>query len=697
MYKKIAIIGAGVMGSGIAAQFANNNVNVLLYDLENENGLIAKQAIDKLISSLPSGLTHPTIADSITPLSLKKHLNRLEECDLIIEAIVENLSVKQQFYNDAKHYLKEAAILASNTSTFRLHQLTNGLDPELAKKMVICHFFNPPRFMRLLEFIPGNLQTNVKNNLVNFLTHTAGKEVILCKDTPGFIANRLGCFLMETIFQESIRANIDIVAVDTVFSKLLGFPNTGIFALYDLIGLDVMQMIAESLKASLEPSDEFNSTYKKIPQIGEMIKTGFKGRKGKGGFYKIGIDANGKKQKYVLDLKSFEYKSLKSYDLEYSSLTDFLNSDSGLAKFIGTILNKFFSYTMKVQDQIANDIYSIDAAMQLGYAWKYGPFELMYKFDLTPQVYISKFNELKIDPSNFGIKSKSLSSYIKKDSLKPLATSDSTKIWKLNENKICFEITSKMHTLNRDVFSNLLETISIAEETDSDLIIYSDSDYFSAGADLNLFYQEIIAGNFIETLSLLELGQQVMKRLKYSRIPIISCARGVALGGGCEILLHSDYVVAHQDLSAGLVETSIGLIPGWGGVKEMILRSNSAEDLNQNLSLILKHYKSTSALDFAVSYKHKNVISLANNNDLLEYALNNKFTKISHDINSTSISNFKPDHSNIDENIKEIALLLSSKIAKGQSEDELLQIEQDIFLRLLKTQNSKEKIGKLVS
>jgi len=696
MYDRIAVIGAGVMGSGIAAQLANNKINVLLFDLEDKNGLIAKQAIGKLLSSSPSQLTHPTIADFINPLSLTKNLNMLKDCDLVIEAIIENLSVKQQFYKNAQQYLKHDAILASNTSTFRLSQLKHGLDNDLSKRLIICHFFNPPRFMRLLEFIQGELEQTQKNSLTTFFRDTIGKDVIFCNDTPGFIANRLGCFLMESVLQESIKMGANIVEIDTIFSKLLGFPSTGIFGLYDLIGIDVMQMIAESLKNSLDPNDEFCTTYKKIPEIEKMIKTGFNGRKGKGGFYKIEIDANGKKQKYVIDLKTFEYRPYEPYILNYSNITDFLDSASKLAEFISEILKKFFSYTLKIHDTIANDIYSIDTAMQLGYAWKYGPFEMMQKSNLVPKKYIEEFKNLSIDKLNFGIQTKSLANHIKKYSLIPIVTSDNTRLWRLNKDKICFEITSKMNTLNKDIFENLNKSILIAEESNSNLIIYSDSEYFSAGADLKVLYKESAANNFVEILNLLDLGQKTMMRLKYTHIPIISCARGVALGGGCEILLHSDYIIAHQELSAGLIETSIGLIPGWGGVKEMVLKATSKEELIENLSLILKQYKSTSAIDFAISYKHKNLISQANTNNLLKYAIENKFTKVTRNTNRKSVSDYKPDLTNYDENIKNIASLLANKISKGNTENELLQIEKDIFIDLLKTQNCKEKISKII-
>ena len=694
MFKKIAIIGAGVMGSGIAAQVANNNVEVLLYDLENEDGLIAEKAINRLLSASPSQLAHKSIANSITPLNLKKDLSKIKECDLVIEAIVENISIKHELYKDIAKFLSKDSILASNTSTIQLSALKTNLPLDIANKLVICHFFNPPRFMRLLELVPGTLEKNIKDNLIDFLTHRLGKNVIICKDTPGFIANRLCCFLMELVLQESIKHKKNIVEIDYIFSKFLGFPSTGIFGLYDLIGLDVMGFITNSLKSTLNPSDAFSKIYQKLPQMEKMVKEGYNGRKGKGGFYKVEIDKNGQKQKYAIDLLSFEYKTIEKMEEEYQTIQDFLNSKTEIAKFIASILNRFFIYLMNVHDKISSNPYDIDAAMQLGCAWKYGPFELMQKYNLVPGDCDNEFKNLSIDITKFGIKPKSLQNFCKNHSIQPIAESKNYRTWHLKTNKICFELKSKMHVLNEDIFNNLSRAVDIAETKNTDLIIYSDFDYFSAGADLKIFYEYIEGNSQEKAENFLKLGQQTMLKLKYSKIPIISCARGVALGGGCEILLHSDHIIAHQDLSAGLVECSVGLIPGWGGLKEMILRSSSKEELTSNLTSILNQYKSSSAIDFTFHFKQQNVISLANTDDLLNFALENTFEKKKHTDKSINIASpLTIDLSSVSKDVSAIGKTIMDRLHKDLSEEDLLKIERDIFLILLASEDTKKKIS----
>lgn len=691
MFKKVAVIGAGVMGSGIAAQIANNNIEVLLYDLENENGkLVASLAIDKLINSPSSPLTHKSVARLICPLSLKTHLNALKDCDMVIEAIIENLPIKQQFYQEAGKFLREDAIIASNTSTFQLSQLKANLEPEISNKLVICHFFNPPRFLRLLELVPGTLQTDKLSGLMNFLTHQIGKNVIICKDQPGFIANRLGCFLMELILQELIRTKKNIAEIDYIFSNFLGFPSTGIFGLYDLIGLDVMWFITNSLKSSLNPEDEFLSFYKIIPEINKMIENGYNGRKGKGGFYKIELDSNGNKIKYAINLSNFEYDEFKPYKLQYKSLEEFFASNTELSEFISSILERFFSYILSIHQDIASNIYDIDKAMQLGYAWKHGPFELMQKYNLIPSKYKNNFLALQIDNSKFGIKPKSLNEIISKNSLIPIIESSSSKIWHLRPNKICFQITSKMNVLSEDIFNNLIKAVDIAESYKADLIIYSDSEHFSAGADLKTFYNYLQNNNIESIGALLKLGQKVMLKLKYAEIPVISCARGVALGGGCEILLHSDHIIAHQDLSAGLVETSVGLIPGWGGLKEMILESN---DIGAAIHLILSHYKSRSALDFALNFNLQNIQSVSNIDDLLDIALKSKFKKKDNSRKAVNIkTNLGIDINIYPSEIQNIAKLILSRLKGEMEEEDLLKIEREIFIELIQTDYAKNKL-----
>lgn len=675
MIKKVAVIGAGIMGSGIAAQIANNGIEVLLYDLKNENGLIADASIKKQISSSNSQFIHPTIAKYITPKSLDDDLEYIKDCDLIIEAIIEKLDVKKTLFNNLSKYVKNDAIIASNTSTFRLSEMIEGLPDNIKNSICICHFFNPPRQMRLLEFVSYNLAEVKKYKLSEFLNKTIGKDVIFCKDTPGFIANRLGCYLMELIFQESLNTNLKIEEIDIILSKFFGFPSTGIFGLYDLIGLDVMNYIQKSLTSNLHENDDFKLVYHENPDFMKMITNGYNGRKGKGGFYKLEINELGNKVKYSIDLKNFTYIEITKTDINYENIDSFFASNTELSNFIERIFKRFFKYVTTNSDEISYDIHDIDKALKLGFAWKYGPYELMNRL---------KFDNIKLIEEKLNINPPA----INKDVI--LFSNKDSSLLSLKSEKLCLEFSTKMNVLTPEIFDAIIESCKIAEERNSDLIIYSDSCHFSAGADLKLFYKFIKNNDYTGAEEFLKLGQKAMISMKYCKSPIISCARGVALGGGCEILLHSDYVIAHQELQAGLVEATIGLIPGWGGTKEMLMRDNPTE----NLKLILNSYKSTSSLDFAYSFKQNNVISLANFNGLLDFAISHKFHKEKSKINS--INNLpKIDISDPQNNLSKI-LVENFFNQKNINEQDLLDSERKIFLNLLFTSETKAKLEKYI-
>lgn len=685
MIKKVAVIGAGVMGSGIAAQIANNNIEVLLFDLENESGLIASAAIQKQLASKSSQFIHSSVAARVSPMSLTSDLGKIVECDLVIEAIIENISLKRQLYNNLSPYLKQGSIIASNTSTFRLSQLIENLDYHLRSKICICHFFNPPRYMRLLEFVAGEMGLEQKKILIDFLSNKLGKDVIEAKDTPGFIANRLGCYLMELVFHEALSSNLAIEEIDTAFTQYFGFPSTGIFALFDLIGLDVMHYIKKSLLSSLDKNDLFHELAEDNPHYATLLQDGYTGRKGKGGFFKQEKDAFGKKLKFSLDLHNFQYRPYCAANLAPQDAKAFLTSDSELSKFCAKILAKFASYTIMNASAISYDMNDIDRALKLGFAWKYGPFELAQKFDILPKEHKSEILAIKLDIDRINIKPHSLAN-VRQLPISALMALRDCNLWRINSNKICFEITSKMNILTSEIFSALIKSCQIAEETASDLIIYSDAPHFSVGADLQAFYQFILQDDRVGLRKYLSLGQQAMMALKYCKSPVIACARGAALGGGAEILLHSSHIIAHQDLQAGLVESTLGLIPGWGGVKEMMIRSQP----NDNILLVYSAYKSHSALDFSLNYKQDHITYIASANTIFEYALNNNFSKKQHNLKAEyDFSDFNQTNYAWPDEINNIFI---KKIQSCKSEQDLLLCEREMFELLVFSSATKKKI-----
>jgi 3-hydroxyacyl-CoA dehydrogenase / enoyl-CoA hydratase / 3-hydroxybutyryl-CoA epimerase len=680
MIKKVAVIGAGVMGCGIAAQIANNDVEVLLYDLEKDGALIAAKALKKQIEAKNSQFVHSSKADFVSPKSLKTDLHDTASCDLIIEAIVENLEIKKNLYQDLAKFMKKDAIIASNTSTFCLGDLKKDLPLELANQICIAHFFNPPRFMRLLELVLGDLPKQNEDSLVDFLENITGKDVIFCRDTPGFIANRIGCYLMELVLSESVDSGYKIEDIDYIFTRFLHLPSTGIFGLYDLIGLDVMKYISGSLKNSLHSEDDFQKLTTENNILESLIKQGKMGRKSNSGFYRLDIDENRKKTKYSMDLKSLEYKILTNSDIEFSDLNEFLNSNSNFSNFIKKILDRFFDYVISITNDISGDLYDIDKAMQLGFAFKYGPYELIQKYNLRVIP--------GLDKNKFGISPNSLQRYVSLNNITILEKGSDFTIYKLNEEKICISFSTKMNVLSKDVFSGLIKATALSEKTKSTLVIYSDYNNFSAGADLKLFKKLIDENNLKEVEEYLILGQKACMALKICSQPVVSVARGVALGGGCEILLHSDFIIAHQELSAGLVESSIGLIPGWGGLKESVFRGSK-----NAISNIVNGYKSTSAKDFAENYEIANIKILANTNKIFEYALKESFVKLNRK-DATSV-NLDINSEKLSVHQHKILSYLKENIDVISSE-KLLDVERKIFLELIKTDFAKEKIAGVV-
>lgn len=731
MIKKIAVIGSGVMGASIAAQIANNNCHVLLFDLKDPatHELISQKSLKNLHNIKPKAFTIADKEQYITPLSIEDDLEKIKDCDLIIEAIIENLDIKIDLYKKLENFIKKDAILASNTSTFSLASLQEKISSDLKNRMVIVHFFNPPRYMKLIELVISEkypLSEGINSKLSEFLEYKLGKILVKCKDTPGFIANRIGCFLLGLTLHEVIKHKADIEIIDQLFIKYLKFPRTGIFALYDLIGIDVMYLINQSLFNSLNENDFYNIFKNNQIILSKMIDNGLKGSKSGSGFYKKQKNEDGSNlvKKYNF---AEEYISLKKHnDHEiYSNLSEILSAKDVNSVVFKNILSKFFAYILNIYKDISYSIQDIDIAMRLGYSWKMGPFEMLIS---NPDIkkYIINFiesdnqtpdhkkflNQVKnnieilenISLKDINNESDELISYVKENKIKPLSEGDSYRIWPVKKGKICFEIMSKMGVLSSSIFKGIIECVELCEEENSEMIIYSSANNFSVGADLNFFYEisTSIKNNqsLLKLNNFLEIGQKALLKIKNSKIAVISVAKGYALGGGCEILLHSNYVIAHQELNSGLVEASVRLIPGWGGLKESILKSSSKEDFKNNILNILSSFKSSSADEFASKYKIKNLISLANDKKLFSYAIDNNFKK------QKSSSKFELSHI-IDEkellsypNTKLYSLLyknLKQLTDLDNLEEKLLNIERVIFSELLFTESTRALIQKIIN
>ena len=714
--KTVCVIGAGVMGSGIAAQIANSKTNVILLDIaDNKSGnknKIVSDAYDKLFTAKPAPLSHPDYAKYIKLGNLEDDIALIGKADLVIEVIVEKLDIKHQLYDSISKYLKPTAILASNTSTLPLSELKAKLPVNIRQNFIIIHFFNPPRYMELVELVTDlEISQDIIPELSQFLIESLGKTIVKCNDTPGFIANRVGCFLLELTVRKGIKENLDLSQIDYIFSKCLGFPSTGIFGLYDLIGHDVMSLISQSLLTSLPNSDKYHEAYIQTGILEKMKDKNLLGRKSGSGFYRLSKDGQGKTIKQVINFDDFSYQETQKI-IEYRDIEDVLNRGDKYSNFISDILEDFFSYIISLVPTVTDDTNNIDQAMKLGYSLKYGPFELLGKMLGGSSWLKSKGIDVTI-PDN--AKANTTNGII--------LSNDSAQLQLIHGNYV-FIIKSKMNALDSNVFNLMIDATHYCEDKNRELYIFPSGNNFSAGANLRYFKDFIENKNFKGIEEFLHLGQKAMLCLKYAKIPVIACARGLALGGGCEILLHSSFVVAHQNLNSGLVELGVGLIPGWGGTKEMFIRSKGDKTrLLQNLKNILIQNKSSSADYFAIDYSTQCTINM-NKNLILEQAFDvipslflspplldplrggNDIERAKNDKKTFTETVIRlPDlnlldeinHSGFDE-LQIDVLKFFQKIIdkKSVTEQELLDLEREKFLQLASTPLALERISRFV-
>ena len=590
---RIAVIGSGVMGGGIAAQAANAGVPVLLFDITKD---VAAAAIARLLKSEPAPFMLPANARLLTPCGIDNDLALLRDCDWIVEAIVERLDVKQALYAKIEAVRSPSSIVSSNTSTIPLAALTAKAPAAFRQNFLITHFFNPPRHMRLLEVVAGpETQAAVIDAICRFADHVLGKSIVQCRDRPGFIANRLGCFWMQAAIAEAFAQGTSIEDADAIMGRPFGIPTTGVFGLADLVGIDLLPQVNASLAAALERDDLFHSANVPLPFVDRMIRDGLTGRKGKGGFYRINRAAG--KRKETIDLVSGEYHATRHVTLDET--VPLLQQDTAHGRYARAVMLKTLAYAALLVGDAAGDIASIDAAMRLGYNWKWGPFELIDRIGIAEYCKLAEHQGLPIAPilrNGDGPFYRDRSARGLDGSYTPLTRSDgvvlledvrrngapllsnaSATLWDLGDGVACFELTTKMNTFDAGVFDLLSHSIDLVAKSHKALVIASDAANFSAGVNLNWLLAEANQAAGLEPL--VKLGQDAFKKLKYAPFPSVAAIAGLALGGGCELLLHCSAVQAHAESYIGLVEASAGILPAWGGCAEMLLRMRSNSQL----------------------------------------------------------------------------------------------------------------------
>ena len=605
--RQVAVLGAGVMGAALAAQVANAGVPVLLLDLERR----ADEAVRRMLKTEPAPFMTPGAAKLVRTGDVAHDLEAIAGCDWVIEAIVERLDAKQALYRRIESVRRAGTAVSSNTSTIPLRDLVDGMGDGFARDFLITHFFNPPRYMRLLEVVTGPASdAALVERGASFADVSLGKSIVYCRDSPGFIANRLGAYWMQRALLEAMRQGLTVEEADAVNGAPLGIPKTGVFGLLDLVGLDLMPHVNASLRGSLPASDPFVAIAEPTPLIARMIANGQTGRKGKGGFTRVTKTSDGGRLREVIDLRTGEYRPERRADLPElastkSDLRALLSSEGRAGRYAWSVYGPVLAYAAGLVPDAAETITAIDEAMRLGYNWRRGPFELIDQLGSAWLAERLRSSAMTVPalleaassrgepfytveggrPQAFGRDGRyhpieRPPGVLRLDDVrragKPLLRNGSAALWDVGDGVACFEITAKAAAIDEGVMTLLDQSITLVGERMKALVLHGEGKNFSVGANLAHAIYGLNIAAWGELERTVAAGQTTLGRMKRAPFPVVAAPFGMALGGGCELLLHSDAIQAHAETYAGLVEGGVGLIPGWGGCKEMLIRWRDA-------------------------------------------------------------------------------------------------------------------------
>tara|TARA_B100000700_G_scaffold119229_1_gene134025 strand:- start:7834 stop:10056 length:2223 start_codon:yes stop_codon:yes gene_type:complete len=724
---KVVVIGSGTMGSGIAAHLCNANIPVILIDLKTE---IAEKAKENILKSRPPLLFEKSKINNLKTGNITDDFDNVSDADWIIEAVVERIDIKHNIYEKIFKKRKKNSIVSSNTSTIPLKVLSEKLSNSDKEDFCITHFFNPVRYMGLLEIVRD--ETNDKHKiefLKIFCESKLGKGVIICGDTPGFLGNRIGVYAMQIALTEAIKMNLSIEEADAVFGRPMGIPKTGVFALYDLIGIDLMSDVLKSFKKELPNNDDFQKVTEGIPIIHKLIETGYTGRKGKGGFYRIN-KSSGKKVLEALNIKENKYLPAKKIDLKINkiNLLELINRNDKYGRYAWSVISKIILYSSSLVPQITKDYNDIDEALRLGFNWSMGPFEMLETIGLDN--FFAKISNINNNGFLKNLKDKNIKKFyderqmytniktlgkVKKSVIK-LDKNESAEIYRFKDFNIV-EFNTKANALDYDSMD------ALKKATDKPLIIINESMQFSAGVNLNYVMEFVKKKDFKSVEKFIKYFQDTCMQLKYCDKLVISAPSGLALGGGEEVLLQSNYVVSHTNIVMGLVETIVGLVPAGGGCKELLWRWTQTNEGKKDPDFaplkvfdIIGKAKTATSPHEAKPYlfldsNHEVVI---NRNNLLqagrsfieknagfippkkcEFKLSGKevrkkMEKILEDLYNSKVIQ---DHGMIVG--KELAYVLSggnTNLNKVIKEEEMYKLELDSFMKLLHMENTQKRI-----
>ncbi len=725
--KKVVIIGSGTMGSGIAAHLCNANVPVTLLDLTTE---ISINARDKIFNSRPPLLIDKSKINNIKVGNITDDFDIVKEADWIVEAVVERIDIKHQIYDKIFKSRKDGAIVSSNTSSIPIKVLSQNLTNEQKKDFCITHFFNPVRYMGLLEIVKNeNNDLEKINALQKFCEIELGKGAIVCNDTPGFLGNRVGVYAMQVAMTEAFKMKLTVEEADAIFGRPMGIPKTGVFGLYDLIGIDLMADVLKSFIKELPKTDKFHEVAQEIPLIKKLIETGYTGRKGKGGFFRIN-KVGDEKILEALNLETGDYLPSKKIDLKSDKvdLKKLINRDDKYGKYAWSVISKIIKYSSSLVTEITDEFNDIDEAMRLGFNWSKGPFEMLEEIGIE-----NFFNKIDDYEGNKFLeslaKSKNENFYGERQKYTKIETlgkvkrkaqsvdgNSSAQIYKFTDYNIV-EFTTKANTLDYDSMD------ALKKATNKPLIIINESMQFSAGVNLSYTMDFADKGDFKSIEKFIKYFQDTCKELKYSKHPVISAPSGLTLGGGFEVLVQSNFVASHTNIVIGLVETIVGLIPAGGGCKEMLARWQNTDESKKDphfaplkvFDIIGYGKTATSPVEAEpLKYLKPEDKKIMNRNSLLE--VSKQILDENRDFKSPSelvfnlpgesvrsemqkvLDKLYNDKVILDHGMevaKELAYVLSggdTSIDKQLSEDDLFKLELDAFMKLIENPKTQERI-----
>ncbi len=629
---KVAIIGSGIMGSGIACHFANIGVEVLLLDIvpreltekEKKQGLtlqdkqvrnrIVNTALQDALKSKPSPIYHKDFASRIKTGNLEDDISKVSEVDWIMEVVVERLDIKKQVFDNLEKHRKAGTLITSNTSGIPIQQMSEGRSEDFQKHFCGTHFFNPPRYLRLFEIIPG---PKTSEEVLEFLNEYGekflGKTSVVAKDTPAFIGNRIGTYSIMSLFHMVRDLDLSVEEVDKLTGPVIGRQKSATFRTVDLVGLDTLSHVAEGLHKGV-PTDEEHDLFAMPDYIGTMVENEWFGSKSGQGFYKKIKKDDGSSEIHSLDLKTLEYRPQKKANFATLELTKTIDKVEDRFKVLvdgkdraGEFYRKNFAailaYSSNRIPEITDELYKIDDAMKAGYGWEHGPFQIWDAIGVEKGLEIMKAEGRKPaawvnDMLEKGIKSfytvkdgntwyydipakeykkiPGQDAFIILDNIresKKVFSNSGVVVEDLGDGILNVEFRSKMNSIGGDVLDGLNKAIDLAEKEYQGLVVANTGKNFSVGANIGMIFMMAVEQEYDELNMAVKYFQDTMMRMRYSSIPTVAAPHAMTLGGGCELSLHADKVVAAAETYIGLVEFGVGVIPGGGGSKEMTLRA----------------------------------------------------------------------------------------------------------------------------